>query len=103
MSREYPIKFIQVRVARLVKMHANQMEDVDTVRAGDIFAVFGVDCASGDTFCSRDANGISMESIYVPEPVVSMSIRPEKKEDGDNFSKGNQIMLLTGCNQIHTI
>lgn len=71
-----------------MKMHANQMEDVESVRAGDIFAVFGVDCASGDTFCSRDANGISMESIYVPEPVVSMSIRPEKKEDADNFSKG---------------
>lgn len=75
-------------MARLVKMHADQMEDVECVRAGDIFAVFGVDCASGDTFCTREANGISMESIYVPEPVVSMSIRPEKKEDADNFSKG---------------
>ena len=75
-------------------MHADQMEDVECVRAGDIFAVFGVDCASGDTFCTREANGISMESIYVPEPVVSMSIRPEKKEDADNFSKGIFIRAL---------
>nr|NVI74801.1 iconoclast [Cucujiformia] len=77
----------KVRIARLVRMHSNTMEDVNEVYSGDIFALFGVDCASGDTFVTDLSNNISLESIYVPEPVVSMSISPKNGKDRDNFAK----------------
>ncbi|EFA04773.2 elongation factor G, mitochondrial [Tribolium castaneum] len=77
----------KVRVARLVRLHSNNMEDVNEVYAGDIFALFGVDCASGDTFVIDHKMGLSLESIFVPEPVVSMSINPVNNKDRDNFSK----------------
>lgn len=78
----------KVRVARLVRLHANNMEDVNEVFAGDIFALFGVDCASGDTFVTDNTQNLSCESIFVPEPVVSMAINPANNKDRDNFSKG---------------
>lgn len=77
-----------MRVARLVRLHSNTMEDVNEVYAGDIFALFGIDCASGDTFVTKGDLPLSMESIFVPEPVVSMSINPKNSKDRDNFSKG---------------
>lgn len=77
----------RVRIARLVRMHSNNMEDVNEVLAGDIFALFGVDCASGDTFTTDNKLELSLESIYVPEPVVSMSINTVNSKDRDNFSK----------------
>ena len=64
-----------VKISRLVKMHASDMIDVNEVFAGDIFATFGVDCASGDTFTVNDLKHLSMESIHVPKGVVSMSIK----------------------------
>ncbi|XP_018557634.1 elongation factor G, mitochondrial [Lates calcarifer] len=78
----------RVRVQRLVRLHADQMEDVDEVYAGDICALFGIDCASGDTFTSKTNANLSMESIHVPEPVISMSMKPANKNDLDKFSKG---------------
>ncbi|KAM3615705.1 uncharacterized protein V6R79_006510 [Siganus canaliculatus] len=78
----------KVRVQRLVRLHADQMEDVDEVYAGDICALFGIDCASGDTFTTKTSANLSMESIHVPEPVISMSIKPSNKNDADKFSKG---------------
>ncbi|XP_016990663.1 elongation factor G, mitochondrial [Drosophila rhopaloa] len=77
----------KVRIARLVRLHSSQMEDVNEVYAGDIFALFGVDCASGDTFTTNPKNNLAMESIFVPEPVVSMAIKPNNTKDRDNFSK----------------
>nr|NVI74802.1 iconoclast [Cucujiformia] len=77
----------RVRIARLVRLHSNTMEEVNEVYAGDIFALFGVDCASGDTFVTNQDSEISLESIFVPEPVVSMSISPAHSKDRDNFSK----------------
>ena len=68
----------KIKVPRLVKMHSNKMEDVQKVEAGDICAVFGIDCASGDTF----TNGveIALSSMYVPDPVISLSILPKQRD-----------------------
>jgi len=67
-------------------MHSNEMEEVQEIGAGEICAVFGVDCASGDTF--TDGNlPYSMSSMFVPEPVISLSIKPKHSKDGGNFSK----------------
>jgi elongation factor G len=77
----------KVKLARLVRLHSNNMEDVNEVYAGDIFALFGVDCASGDTFTTQQRSDISMESIFVPDPVVSMAIKPTNSKDRDNFAK----------------
>ncbi|MCA9033284.1 MAG: GTP-binding protein, partial [Planctomycetaceae bacterium] len=59
----------KVRFGRLVRMHSNDREDIDVAEAGDIVAVVGIDCASGDTFCGDGVN-YSLENIYVPEPVI---------------------------------
>ena len=77
----------KVKLSRLVRMHSNEMEDVSEVFAGDICALFGIDCASGDTFVTDPKLELSMESIHVPDPVISMSIRPANSKDLDNFSK----------------
>lgn len=77
----------KIRVARLVRMHSNEMEDVNEVYAGDICALFGVDCASGDTFVTDAKLELALESIHIPEPVISMAIRPAQSKDMDNFSK----------------
>ncbi|KAH6577585.1 hypothetical protein BASA50_002937 [Batrachochytrium salamandrivorans] len=75
----------RVKAARLVRMHSNEMEDVDAVGSGEICALFGVDCASGDTF-SNGSTQLSMTSMFVPDPVISLSITPKGKESA-NFSK----------------
>ena len=77
----------KTRLSRLVQMHSNKMEDVDEVFAGDICAVFGVDCASGDSFVYDKDLKLSMESIFVPDPVISMSIKPTDKKSENNFGK----------------
>ncbi|OAX84181.1 elongation factor G, mitochondrial [Emergomyces africanus] len=77
----------KVKIPRIVRMHSNEMEDVDEIPAGEICAVFGVDCASGDTFTDGQL-AYSMSSMFVPEPVISLSIRPKNSKDSANFSKG---------------
>lgn len=77
----------KTRLSRLVVMHADKMEDVDTVFAGDICAVFGVDCASGDSFVMEKEQQLSMESIHVPDAVISMSIKPKDSKKQGNFTK----------------
>jgi elongation factor G len=76
----------KVKVGRLVRMHANQMEDIESIPAGTIGALFGIDCASGDTFTSEGLN-LSMTSMYVPEPVISLAISPKDKQAQNNMSK----------------
>lgn len=74
------------KVGRLVQMHADQMQDIDYAQAGDIVALFGIDCASGDTFTDGEVK-YTMTSMYVPEPVVTLAVEPKKKEGLANFSK----------------
>ena len=76
----------KVKVPRIVRMHSNDMEDVQEIGAGEICAVFGIDCASGDTFTDGTL-GYSMTSMFVPEPVISLSIKPKENKDLPNFSK----------------
>ena len=76
----------KVKVPRIVRMHSNEMEEVQEIGAGEICAVFGVDCASGDTFTDGQL-GYSMSSMFVPEPVISLSIKPKNNKDAANFSK----------------
>lgn len=78
----------KVKVPRLVQMHSADMEDIDEAKAGDICAMFGLECASGDTFVdSLDNANLSMESLFVPESVMSLAIEPAKKDGGTNFGK----------------
>ena len=74
------------KVGRLVRMHANNMEDITEGACGDIVALFGVDCASGDTFCSPSLN-YAMTSMYVPEPVIDLAITPKDKKSSDQMGK----------------
>ena len=74
------------KVGRLVRMNSAQMEDINEGCAGDIVALFGVDCASGDTFTNGGLN-LSMASMFVPEPVISLSITPKDKQAAMQLSK----------------
>jgi elongation factor G len=74
------------KVGRLIRMHASSMEDINEAGCGDIVALFGIDCASGDTFTDSSLN-VSMTSMYVPEPVISLAITPKDKKSADNLSK----------------
>ena len=74
------------KVGRLVRMNSAQMEDINEGMPGDIIALFGVDCASGDTFCGGGLN-IAMTSMFVPEPVISQAITPVDKSAAANMSK----------------
>lgn len=76
----------KVKIPRLVRMHSNEMEEVPEVGAGEICAVFGVECASGDTFTDGSLP-YTMTSMFVPEPVISLSIKPKNNKDLPNFSK----------------
>lgn len=69
----------KVKVPRLVRMHSNDMEDVDELGAGEICAMFGVECSSGDTF-TDGTTSLSMTSMFVPEPVISLALTPEGAE-----------------------
>jgi elongation factor G len=76
----------KVKIGRLARMHANQMEEIDIIPAGYIGALFGVDCASGDTFVAPGQN-LTMTSMYVPEPVISLAIKPNDHKAEINMSK----------------
>ncbi|MBN21293.1 MAG: elongation factor G [Bdellovibrionaceae bacterium] len=76
----------KVKVPRIVRMHSDEMHDVDEARAGDIVALFGVECASGDTFTDNTVK-LSMTSMFVPSPVISLAVAPKDKTGQANFSK----------------
>ena len=74
------------KVGRLVRMHADEMQDIEESSAGHIAALFGIDCASGDSFTDGDTV-YSMRSMFVPAPVISYAVQPLKKDTLQNFSK----------------
>jgi len=76
----------KIKVGRVVRMHADQMEDIETIPAGYIGALFGIDCASGDTFVSPGLN-LTMTSMFVPDPVISLAIVPKDNTSQINMSK----------------
>jgi elongation factor G len=76
----------KVKVGRLVRIHADQMEDIKEISAGYIGALFGIDCASGDTFAAPGIN-LTMTSMYVPEPVISLAITAKDHKSETNMSK----------------
>lgn len=76
----------KVKVPRLVRMHADDMEDIQEAHAGEIVAVFGIDCATGDTFTDGSVK-YTMTSMNVPEPVMSLAITPSSRDSTANFSK----------------
>jgi elongation factor G len=73
-------------VGRLVRMHSDEMEEITSAEAGDIVALFGIDCASGDTFTDGTWK-ITMESMFVPAPVISLTIECKESKQLPNLAK----------------
>ena len=76
----------KTKIGRLVRMHADKMEDFTPASAGDIVGLFGIDCRTGDTFVS-DGPRLAMTSMFVPDPVISLSVNPVDSKAQDNMSK----------------
>ena len=76
----------KIKAGRLIRMHADKMEDIFQAGPGDIVALFGVDCFSGDTFTDGDII-YSLSSMFVPEPVISLTLTPADKKSQDNLFK----------------
>eukprot|EP00984_Skeletonema_dohrnii_P006719 scaffold2398_cov94-Skeletonema_dohrnii-CCMP3373.AAC.2 len=76
----------KIKLARIVRMHSNDMEEIDEAHAGDVVAMFGIDCRSMDTFSDGDMN-LAMSSMFVPEPVMSLAVKPAETKMQNNFAK----------------
>ncbi len=76
----------KIKVGRLVRMHADEMEEISQAMAGDIVSLFGVDCHSGDTFTDGRLN-FSMSSMFVPEPVIFLTLTPEDNESSAKMAR----------------
>ncbi len=79
----------KVKVGRLVRLHADKMEEIEDAGAGDIVALFGIDCASGDTFRAEGVT-LTLASMHVPEPVVHLAVTPVDRKAGGNLSRALQ-------------
>ena len=79
----------KVKLGRIVRMHSDNMDEIDRAGSGDIVALFGIDCASGDTFRSEKMN-LVLSSMHVAEPVISLSVKPIDRKATDNMSKALQ-------------
>lgn len=76
----------RIKVGRLARMHASSMEDISFSEAGDIIAIFGVDCALGDTFNGPGIN-YTMRSGFIPEPIISLALIVKDSKALDNLGK----------------
>ncbi len=79
----------RIRLGRLLRMHADDRENIDEAEAGDIVAMVGIDCASGDTFCDVDVD-LTCESMFVADPVISFSVSCPDSADYEKMSKALQ-------------
>lgn len=79
----------RIRLGRLLRMHADDRENIDEAESGDIVAMVGIDCASGDTFCDVDVD-LTCESMFVPDPVISFSVSCPDSADYEKMSKALQ-------------
>ena len=77
------------RISRVVRMHADKREEVDKAVAGDIVAVMGIDCASGDTIAGKNSF-CTLENMFVPQPVIKMAVNPASREGSDKLGKALQ-------------
>ena len=80
----------KIKIGRLVQMHADKMEDIEAARCGDIVGLFGVDCRTGDTFIGENAPRLAMTSMHVPDPVISLSVKPADNAAFTKMSKALQ-------------
>ena len=107
------------RVSRIVRMHANQRENIPSAAAGEIVAVVGLgDTITGNTLCDPE-NPVLLETIQFPAPVVSLSVTPKSRTDQDKLGRGlaklseedptfivkadpeTQETILTGMGELH--
>ena len=77
------------RFSRIVRMHSDKREEIDSASAGDIVAVMGIDSASGDTYAA-DRDFCTLESMFVPDPVIKIAVSPKNRGDGDKMAKALQ-------------
>jgi elongation factor G len=89
------------RISRILRVHADEKEDISEASAGDIVAVMGIEPATGDTYCDESVN-LSLESIYAPEPVIDLAISPAKRADQDKLAKAlNRFMREDPTFRVH--
>jgi elongation factor G len=74
------------RFSRILRMHADKREEIDSAGPGDIVAIMGIDCASGDTY-AQEPKMCTLESMFIPEPVIKVAVAPAQRSDGDRLSK----------------
>jgi elongation factor G len=74
------------RFSRILRMHADKREEIDAAVSGDIVAVMGIDCASGDTFASKNKM-CTLESMFIAEPVIRVAVAPAQRADADKLGK----------------
>jgi len=77
------------RFSRIVRMHSDKREEIDEAYAGDIVAVMGIDCASGETY-SDSTKYCSLENMFVPDPVISVAVAPSDRGSGEKLGKALQ-------------
>jgi len=77
------------RASRIVKMHADKRAEIDKAEAGDIVAMMGIDCASGDTYAAQPKY-CTLENMFLPDPVIKMAISPISRDGADKLSKALQ-------------
>jgi len=75
-----------IRISRLVRIEVDKRQELDAAPAGEIVGLLGVDCASGDTLCSP-GKPLSLEGMYVPQPVITLALTPKSQADSDHLSK----------------
>lgn len=77
------------RFSRIVRMHSDRREEIDSASAGDIVALMGIDSASGDTYASENQY-CTLESIFVPEPVIKIAVEPKDRSNADKLGAALQ-------------